>query len=426
MKILITTDWYKPIINGVVTSVLNLKKELEERGHEVRVLTLSRSYESYKEAGVYYIKSINLEKIYPNVRAVLPHTEKLVRELVHWNPDIVHSQCEFMTFSYAVKISKKCNCPLLHTYHTVYEDYIHYLPGRISEHKAGAALEKKAVAQFSRSVLKKASQVIVPTEKVEKILEGYEVKKPISVIPTGIDLQRFSGDLSKEEKQELKKKWNIPLENQVLVSVGRLAKEKNLEELLRFFAQMVREEGREKLTFLIAGGGPDRERLENLTAELEIQDCTVFTGMISPEEVGRYYQLGDVFVCASNSETQGITYIEALASGVPALCRKDDCLNQVVTDGYNGFQYDSYAYFKMHLEYLLEKESRRVQMGKCARETAYLYSTWNFCTMAECLYKEVLVRQGMAKLSLAVQEEKGFSREFLAVWNRKNMLRRGV
>lgn len=84
MKILITTDWYKPIINGVVTSVLNLKKELEERGHEVRVLTLSRSYESYKEAGVYYIKSINLEKIYPNVRAVLPHTEKLVRELVHW------------------------------------------------------------------------------------------------------------------------------------------------------------------------------------------------------------------------------------------------------------------------------------------------------------------------------------------------------
>ena len=108
---------------------------------------------------------------------------------------------------------------------------------------------------------------------------------------------------------------------------------------------MVREEGREKLTFLIAGDGPDRERLENLTVELEIQDCTVFTGMISPEEVGRYYQLGDVFVCASNSETQGITYIEALASGVPALCRKDDCLNQVVTDGYNGFQYDSYAYF---------------------------------------------------------------------------------
>ena len=115
--------------------------------------------------------------------------------------------------------------------------------------------------------------------------------------------------------------------------------------------------------------------------------------MVRPEEVGKYYQLGDVFVCASNSETQGITYIEALASGIPALCRKDECLNQVVTDGYNGFQYESYAYFKMHLSYILENEMRRAEMGERARETAYLYSTWNFCTMAENLYREVLERQ---------------------------------
>ena len=86
MKILLTTDWYKPVVNGVVTSVINLKKELESRGHEVRVLTLSRSYESYAENGVYYIKSLNLEKIYPNVRAVLPHMEPFVRELIWWNP----------------------------------------------------------------------------------------------------------------------------------------------------------------------------------------------------------------------------------------------------------------------------------------------------------------------------------------------------
>lgn len=416
MKILITTDWYKPIINGVVTSVLNLKQELEERGHEVKVLTLSRTYASYEKAGVYYMKSVNLEKIYPNVRAVLPHTEKLVRELVQWKPDIVHSQCEFMTFPFAVKISRKCGSPLIHTYHTVYEDYIHYLPGKFSEYRAGAALEKKAVAQFSRNVLKKADQVIVPTGKVERILGNYRVETPVAVIPTGIQLQRFCKDLSEKEKQDLKKKWGIAPENQVLVSVGRLAKEKNLEELLRFFAKLGKEEGNEHLTFLIAGDGPDRERLEHLVQKLEIQEHTVFTGMIEPEAVGKYYQLGDVFVCASNSETQGITYMEAMASGLPALCRKDACLNQVVTDGYNGFQYDSYAYFKMHLEYLLEKKSRRSQMGECARETAYRYSTWNFCTMVERLYKEVLVRQKAAEMS----------GRFLAVWGRKNILRRGV
>ena len=397
MKILLTTDWYKPIINGVVTSVMNLKKELEERGHEVRVLTLAGNYESCKVGSVYYMKSLNLEKIYPNARAVIPHAEPFIRELIQWKPDVVHSQCEFMTFSYAVKISKKCGCPLLHTYHTIYEDYLHYFPGGFSEYRMGEKLERKAVAEFSRSVLNKTDQVLVPTEKVKKILEKYEVAQPVSVIPSGIDLKRFTTELSMDEKAALKRKWNIPLENKVLVSVGRLAKEKNLEEILTYFARIIQEKGNENLTLLIAGDGPDKGRLEELAAALHLKEQVIFTGMIAPKEVGKYYQLGDVFVCASNSETQGITYIEALASGVLPLCRKDECLNGVITDGYNGFQYESYEYFKMHLEYLLEKEERRAQMRKNARETAYLYSTWNFCTMVEHLYKEVLDRKEKAE-----------------------------
>lgn len=417
MKILLTTDWYKPIINGVVTSVVNLKRELEERGHEVRVLTLSRNYESYKEDGVYYVKSLNLDKIYPNARAVLPHAEKLIRELIWWQPDVVHSQCEFMTFSYAVKISRKCSCPLVHTYHTIYEDYIHYLPGGISRYKAGERLEKRMVACFSRTVLNKASRVIVPTEKVERILEKYQVTRPVSVIPTGIDLGRFREPLNAEEKLSLKKKWGIPLENRVLVSVGRLAKEKNLEELLFYFQRLLQEETKSPLTLLIAGDGPDKERLCRLAESLGIQEQVIFTGMIPPEEVARYYQLGDVFVCASNSETQGITYIEALASGTPALCRKDDCLDHVVTDGYNGFQYKNYEYFKMHLDYLLENEERRLQMGDQAQETAYLYSTWNFCTRAERLYREAVAGK---------EEEKTVAGALAAVWARRNILKKGA
>ena len=422
MKILLTSDWYKPIVNGVVTSVVNLKKELEERGHEVKVLTLSPTYESYRKENVYYIKSLNLEMIYPNARAVLPHVERFIQELIDWKPDIVHSQCEFMTFSYAVKISKKCKCPLLHTYHTIYEDYIHYLPGGLSSYKLGAAFEKKIVAQLSRSILNKTNQVIVPTEKVEKILEKYEVEEPISVIPTGIDLKNFQNRMSKSECENLKKKWNIPLENKVLVSVGRLAKEKNLEEILNYFARLIYEEEKENLTLLIVGDGPDRERLEKISESLSLTGKVIFTGMVNPQDVGIYYQLGDVFVCASNSETQGITYIEALASGRPALCRKDECLNQVITDGYNGFQYETYEYFKMHLEYILEDEARKAEMGLRAKETAYLYSTWNFCTMAERLYKEVLKRQEAEK-EASVWAHRVYNR---ILWNRKGMLKRGV
>ena len=422
MKILLTSDWYKPIVNGVVTSVVNLKKELEERGHEVKVLTLSPTYESYRKENVYYIKSLNLEMIYPNARAVLPHVERFIQELIDWKPDIVHSQCEFMTFSYAVKISKKCKCPLLHTYHTIYEDYIHYLPGGLSSYKLGAAFEKKIVAQLSRSILNKTNQVIVPTEKVEKILEKYEVEEPISVIPTGSDLKNFQNRMSKSECENLKKKWNIPLENKVLVSVGRLAKEKNLEEILNYFARLIYEEEKQNLTLLIVGDGPDRERLEKISESLSLTGKVIFTGMVNPQDVGIYYQLGDVFVCASNSETQGITYIEALASGRPALCRKDECLNQVITDGYNGFQYETYEYFKMHLEYILEDETRKAEMGLRAKETAYLYSTWNFCTMAESLYKEVLKRQEAEK-EASVWAHRVYNR---ILWNRKGLLKRGA
>lgn len=428
MKILLTTDWYKPVVNGVVTSVINLKKELESRGHEVRVLTLSRSYESYAENGVYYIKSLNLEKIYPNVRAVLPHMEPFVRELIWWNPDVVHSQCEFMTFSYALKISKKCQCPLIHTYHTVYEDYIHYLPGGLSNYKTGAKLERKAVACFSKMILSRTSQVIVPTKKVENILKKYGVGEPVSVMPTGVDLSRFKEPITLEEKNAVKKRLGIPLENKVLVSVGRLAKEKNLEELLEYFAKLVREGNGKNLTFLIAGDGPDRERLEKLAEELGIKDQVVFTGMISPDKVAGYYKLGDVFVCASNSETQGITYIEALACGLPALCRRDDCLSQVVTDGYNGFQYENYAYFKIHLDYILEQEERRLEMGRRGQEISSLYSTWNFCTAAEGIYRKVIERQEKYRDGELSREEKNTEtknrwKEIPASWARVIMKR---
>ena len=428
MKILLTTDWYKPVVNGVVTSVINLKKELESRGHEVRVLTLSRSYESYAENGVYYIKSLNLEKIYPNARAVLPHMEPFVRELIWWNPEVVHSQCEFMTFSYALKISKKCQCPLIHTYHTVYEDYIHYLPGGLSNYKTGAKLERKAVACFSKMILSRTSQVIVPTKKVENILKKYGVGEPVSVMPTGVDLSRFKEPITLEEKNAVKKRLGIPLENKVLVSVGRLAKEKNLEELLEYFAKLVREGNGKNLTFLIAGDGPDRERLEKLAEELGIKDQVVFTGMISPDKVAGYYKLGDVFVCASNSETQGITYIEALACGLPALCRRDDCLSQVVTDGYNGFQYENYAYFKIHLDYILEQEERRLEMGRRGQEISSLYSTWNFCTAAEGIYRKVIERQEKYRDGELSREEKNTEtknrwKEIPASWARVIMKR---
>lgn len=127
MKILITTDWYKPVINGVVTSVLNLTEQLESRGHEVKVLTLSRNCHSYKEENVIYAGSVGMGKIYPQARVKIPVVAKeYMEELMQWHPDLIHSQCEFSTFFLAKKIAGELNIPIVHTYHTVYEDYTHY------------------------------------------------------------------------------------------------------------------------------------------------------------------------------------------------------------------------------------------------------------------------------------------------------------
>ena len=115
MKILITTDWYEPVINGVVTSVLTLKKELTRKGHEVRVVTLSERGHSYKEEDVYYMRSVDISRIYPGARAVCFPGSRLYEELIAWQPDIIHSQCEFSSFLVARKIAAQLGIPIVHT-----------------------------------------------------------------------------------------------------------------------------------------------------------------------------------------------------------------------------------------------------------------------------------------------------------------------
>ena len=155
MKILITTDLFTTATNGVVTSVRNLWDELKSKGHDVRILTLSDCLESYKDGEVYYIKSIPIGVIYPNVRMPISYRNALIDELVEWKPDVIHSQCEFFSFQFAQRISKLTDAPLVHTYHTLYEQYVTYvIPSkRFGEHM---------VRQLSKQRLKKVKQLLRP------------------------------------------------------------------------------------------------------------------------------------------------------------------------------------------------------------------------------------------------------------------------
>ena len=336
-KILITSDLYRPSVNGVVTSIVNLITELRGRGYEVRILTTSydNNYHRDDEDQVYYMRSVPF-KVYPGIRMPLNFFKhEYLEEIIRWKPDVVHSQCEFFTFQYALKIVEETGAALVHTYHTLYNQYATYLPLH-----AGADL---MIAVASQLRLESVDTVIAPTQKVKDTLLDYGVRAEIAVIPTGISLEKFRMPKDEAMIAALRQKYGLTPQTRVLLSLGRLGKEKNIEELIRYFSTLAR--FRDDIRLMIVGGGPDAERLQEIADSYLLGDRVIFTGMVDPNLVRQYYALGDIFVCASTSETQGLTYVEALSCGLPLVCRNDAALDGVISNGLGGYRYENCGEF---------------------------------------------------------------------------------
>lgn len=345
MKILLTSDTYLPSVNGVVTSIRILYRELKKRGNDVKILTLSPNGNEYVNEDIYYLKSFDL-KLYPGAKGSLSFKSSFLDELISWEPDIIHSHTEFITMHYANKISKLLKIPHFHTYHTMYEDYVGYI---LKE----TTISKKAAGLASKLVVRHVDKIIAPTIKVENALKSYGVKQPISVIPTGIDLQRFDLKLTNYEIIQLREDLGIKEDEQVLLYLGRIGKEKNIEEIIENFN--LDSEGKK---LLIVGGGPYLDNLKKQVENLSLESKVIFTGMIPPEQVVKYYKISDVFLTASVSETQGLTYLEALASGIPVICRKDDSNEGLIKDNFNGFRYDNRADYLEALDNVLNENKK--------------------------------------------------------------------
>lgn len=379
MKILLTTDTWAPTVNGVVTSTMALRAELQACGHEVRVLTLAGSSHTYARDGVIGLGSLDAGLIYPGARLRAPALNGALYELAAWQPDIVHSQCEFSTFAPARRIAKACGVPLVHTYHTVYEDYTHYFsPSR----RWGKAL----VRGFTRSIAARCDALFAPTDKVRDLLLGYDVSCPVFTLPTGIDVERFRVD--RRDGMWLRDTLGIPQNRPVLLFLGRLAKEKNLDALLDVAAAVP------GATLLVAGDGPDGARFR---AEAESRGLdVVFGGMVDPAEVPVWYAAADIFLSASTSETQGLTYLEALAAGLPVICRADPCLKGVVRGGVNGYQCADAAEMAARTAALLAAPDELAAMGRRAKASAQAFSEENFARRAAALYREQILLHGAA------------------------------
>lgn len=380
MKILITTDLFTVTTNGVVTSVKNLYEELDKRGHDVRILTLSEDIHSHREGHVYYIRSVPFA-VYPDIRMPIAFRHRLMKELIAWKPDIIHSQCEFFSFQFAEYISKETKAPIVHTYHTLYEQYIQYVfPSR--------RIGRELIRTFSRKRLEGVSRIIAPTKKVENTLHSYGLINNMTIVPSGISLKQHQVRISEEFLKRKRRELNIDDDKVIMLNLGRLGTEKNLGELMDFFAKA--RKLCKNLVFMIVGGGPAKEGLENQAEEFGVSEYVIFTGMVEPSEVQNYYQMADVFVSASTSETQGLTYVEAAANGLPLLCREDLCLQDVLKKGENGFAYNNEEEFLSAIKIISENKEWRKNAAEVSREIAADFDKTKFGAAIEKVYKSVI------------------------------------
>lgn len=376
MKILITTDTYRPTINGVVTSIESLKKALDRLGHDVRILTFSDSFNSKQEDDIYYMGSLGAGKFYPDARMNKLFYNRFYEDIMDWKPDIVHSQTEFTMFIQAKKIAKDLDIPLLHTYHTVYEDYTHYF-------SLNKKIGKELAKQFTKQIIKMTDGVVVPTNKIYNLLTEYNIQEDIYVAPTGINVQK----LSECDDFDIRSGYKIPEDKHIVLFLGRIGKEKNITEILRYLENIDRDD----IVFIIAGAGPFLSELKDICSNSKIRDRLIFTGMIDSSKVGNFYSQADVFVSASTSETQGLTFIESMACSTPIICRHDDCLDGVLIDGKTGFGYDTEEEFIEYINQILDNEKLRDEMGKnCKQLVDENYTEDSFANKIEQIYKKVI------------------------------------
>ena len=333
MRIGIFTETYTPYISGLVTSIVMLKNGLEKLGHEVYIVTANLKdfhYHYDEDEHVLEIPGIptgiydsRLTSIYP-IRAV--------NKIKSWNLDVIHSQTEFGIGTFARLFAKKYNIPLVHTYHTMYEDYVHYITKGYFNKSSKKVVEYLTLVYCDKTV----SELIVPTKKIYDLFkEKYQVDRNIYVIPTGIEIERFyDKNISKTKLDKLNKKIGLIDEDFVGLFVGRIGQEKNIEFLIDVATDLKDKIPNFKL--LIVGDGPEIDNYKELVKKNKMEDRILLPGKVKWEDVPYYYHLADIFLTASTTETQGLTVIEAMASGNVPICIKDESFESMVVDNLTG------------------------------------------------------------------------------------------
>ncbi len=367
MRILFFSNTYKPTVSGVVTSIALFRQGLMSAGHEVHIIVPEYADYQDEEPYVFRFPALDMSERW-NLSLVVPFKATMAPTVHGIKPALIHSQHPVWMGDLAAVFARDLNIPLVFTFHTRYDVYAQkYIP--VASKLAGIVTE-----EVIKRYLEKCTHIIAPTPSIRDfILREYAPDVPVTVVPTPVDLSRYHDLDPRRARAAIRQDHSIaPEQAELLLYVGRLANEKNLLFLLRAFARVTTNHSQARL--LLVGRGPHERSLRRLTKKLGLDERVIFAGPVPHSEIPHYAAAADLFVFASQSDTQGLVLIEAMAAGTPVVAVEAPGPVDVLAEG-GGLlvpaQEDAFADAVLKL---LADEPRRRALGEQAAQVAQHYT----------------------------------------------------
>ena len=385
MKIAMFTETYLPYINGVVTHVKLLKEGLEALGHEVLIVTAdSSTRHHYIKDGILYCPATKFKRFY-NYSVAPPISRKRIKLIEDFAPDVIHIHNEFGIGISGFRAARILRIPLVYTLHTMYDEYLYYIMPR---NLVGAG--KRVAHKYFKLLGEHADAITGPSKKCEEYFKLVGVNKEVHVIPNAVELNEFMPENIKESsKLNFKKKYCIPENKMIACFVGRLGREKSVDVLLNYWSKAIKES--DDIHLVVIGDGPVKSELEEQAKKLKIDNMVTFTGAVMHNELPPYLAACDIYVTASLSDTNSISMLEGMATGLPVLQRLDKLNEDQVVNGKNGYVFNTPE--EMANELIKVKNMPKDELDKLRQSVTQSVKNSGAITLANHLleiYKQVI------------------------------------
>lgn len=382
-RIAFFTNNFFPFISGVTISIQRLAEGLKQRGHQLHIFAPEYDGKITTSDDCTRVRTLVAFGNSQEFRLSNPLQAGIKREFTKFDPDLVHVHHPFWLGSLGVWRAKRAKIPVIYTYHTRLEMYAHYVP------LPGALFRNVISHLLIRRFCNKCDGVIVPTYSTEEYLRLIGVKTRLFVQPTGVEFTRFNRP-HPLTRQQLRHNLGLATTDKVLISVSRLGPEKNIQFLIDAMAELLQRTD-EKVKLILVGEGDDQDFLEQRAQSLGIADSVLFAGAVEPDKIPAYYQMADIFVFASKSETQGMVILEAMSAGLPVVAIRSSGIDDVIIDGQTGYKpLDDIGLWTEKVAMLVENETKRQQFAEAAVAFAQQHDVSAFAENIDRFYSEVL------------------------------------